>query len=331
MLFVKNMVFLDGAIATLAPDLDIFAEIANISMLLRRDARRAARRELGIDHTQAYELDLDRREGQLRRSTPVDRAPDLPRAPAAPRAHPQAHARAADRSADPHRYRRSAGAPRHRPLLGRLRRAASPPTCPMATRLIMVKADGCVAIHADGGAYKPLNWMNAPNTPASRSDGRWIVTNPKGERSPSRSRRSCATQPTTSASTPACRRTASRPTSRSCWPPTPPRLGDGLTLVRREYPTDIGPVDLLCRDADGAAVAVEIKRRGEIDGVEQLTRYLEFLDRDPLLRAGARHVRRPGRSSPRPRCWPSRPRHRAASRSTTTSSAASSRDDLRLF
>ncbi|HWJ60666.1 MAG TPA: endonuclease NucS domain-containing protein, partial [Acidimicrobiales bacterium] len=62
------------------------------------------------------------------------------------------------------------------------------------------------------------------------------------------------------------------------------KLGEGLRLVRREYPTDIGPVDLLCRDADGLAIAVEIKRRGEIDGVEQLTRYLEFLNRDPMLR-----------------------------------------------
>jgi hypothetical protein len=61
-------------------------------------------------------------------------------------------------------------------------------------------------------------------------------------------------------------------------------MGDGLRLVRREYPTDIGPVDLLCRDADGVAVAVEVKRRGEIDGVEQLTRYLDFLNRDPMLR-----------------------------------------------
>ena len=64
----------------------------------------------------------------------------------------------------------------------------------------------------------------------------------------------------------------------------PTVMGEGLTLVRREYPTDIGPVDLLCRDADGNAVAVEIKRRGEIDGVEQLTRYLGRLDLDPLLR-----------------------------------------------
>lgn len=64
----------------------------------------------------------------------------------------------------------------------------------------------------------------------------------------------------------------------------PTSIQDGLKLVRREYPTDIGPVDLMCRDAEGIAVAVEVKRRGEIDGVEQLTRYLEFLNRDPLLR-----------------------------------------------
>ena len=88
---------------------------------------------------------------------------------------------------------------------------------------------------------------------------------------------------TTSASTPACRRTASRSTCRSCSPSTPRRSATGWRLVRREYPTAIGPVDLLCRDADGATVAVEIKRRGEIDGVEQLTRYLELLNRDPLL------------------------------------------------
>ena len=60
-------------------------------------------------------------------------------------------------------------------------------------------------------------------------------------------------------------------------------LGEGWTLVRREFPTAIGPVDLMCRDASGVSVAVEIKRRGEIDGVEQLTRYLELLNRDPLL------------------------------------------------
>ena len=64
----------------------------------------------------------------------------------------------------------------------------------------------------------------------------------------------------------------------------PTTIDEGLRLVRREFPTDIGPVDLLCRDADDKAVAIEVKRRGEIDGVEQLTRYLNFLNRDPMLR-----------------------------------------------
>ncbi|MBX3285785.1 MAG: endonuclease NucS [Actinobacteria bacterium] len=154
---------------------------------------------------------------------------------------------------------------------------------PLATRLIMVKADGCVAIHADGGAYKPLNWMNAPNRLVTE-EGVWTVTNPKGE---------------------VIRITLDEVISDSSWElgvdpglqkdgveahlqellaANCDHLGEGWRLVRREYPTDIGPVDLLCRDADGAAVAVEIKRRGEIDGVEQLTRYLEFLNRDPMLR-----------------------------------------------
>ena len=84
----------------------------------------------------------------------------------------------------------------------------------------------------------------------------------------------------------------------------PETLGAGWTLVRREYPTAIGPVDLLCRDADGAYVAVEIKRRGEIDGVEQLTRYLELLNRDPLLGSVRGMVRPPSRSSRRRGCWP---------------------------
>ena len=87
----------------------------------------------------------------------------------------------------------------------------------------------------------------------------------------------------------------------------PATLADGLTLVRREYPTAIGPVDLMCRDAAGVSVAVEIKRRGEIDGVEQLTRYLELLNRDPLLTPRARCAASspPRRSSRRPACWPS--------------------------
>jgi RecB family endonuclease NucS len=154
---------------------------------------------------------------------------------------------------------------------------------PMATRLLMVKADGCVAVHADGGAYKPLNWMNAPNR-LVEDEGGWTVTNPKGEQ---------------------LRITIDEVLSDSAWElGVDPGLQKdgveahlqellaancdcievGLQLVRREYPTDIGPVDLLCKAPDGTTIAVEIKRRGEIDGVEQLTRYLDFLNRDPMLR-----------------------------------------------
>ena len=97
-------------------------------------------------------------------------------------------------------------------------------------------------------------------------------------------------------------------------------LGDGWRLVRREYPTPIGPVDLMCRDGAGVSVAVEIKRRGEIDGVEQLTRYLELLNRDPLL-APVQGVSPPRRSGRRRAPWPPTGAS-AASPWTTTSCAA---------
>jgi RecB family endonuclease NucS len=110
---------------------------------------------------------------------------------------------------------------------------------PSAIRLLMVKADGCVAIHADGGAYKPLNWMNAPNH--LEKNLQQVL--------------------------------AERP-----W-----AIEEGLEMLEREYMTELGPVDLLCRDGDGQVVAVEIKRKGEIAGVEQLARYLEFLNKDSTL------------------------------------------------
>ena len=159
---------------------------------------------------------------------------------------------------------------------------------PSATRLLLVKADGSVLVHSDGGSYKPLNWMSPPCTLVTEVDddgaGTWTVTNKAGERLRDHRRARCTTTPrTTSGSTPGWSRTASRRTCRRCWPPRWSSSGAGWRLVRREFPTAIGPVDLMCRDADGKAVAVEIKRRGEIDGVEQLTRYLELLNRDPLL------------------------------------------------
>ncbi|MBA2529982.1 MAG: endonuclease NucS [Euzebyales bacterium] len=154
---------------------------------------------------------------------------------------------------------------------------------PSAVRLVMVKADGCVAVHADGGAYKPLNWMNAPNT-LDQADGVWTVTNPKGEALTIRLHEVLWDVTHQCGEDPGLTKDGVEAHLQALLAAHPASLGPALTLIRREYPTDIGPVDLLCRDADGAAVAVEIKRRGEIDGVEQLTRYLERLNRDPLLR-----------------------------------------------
>jgi RecB family endonuclease NucS len=154
---------------------------------------------------------------------------------------------------------------------------------PSATRLLMVKADGCVAIHADGGAYKPLNWMNAPNRLVEHETG-WTVTNPKGETLHITLEEVLSDSAWELGVDPGLQKDGVEAHLQELLAANCTKLGDGWRLVRREYPTDIGPVDLLCRDADGVAVAVEIKRRGEIDGVEQLTRYLEFLNRDPMLR-----------------------------------------------
>jgi RecB family endonuclease NucS len=154
---------------------------------------------------------------------------------------------------------------------------------PSAVRLLMVKSDGCVAIHADGGAYKPLNWMNAPNR-LVESDGGWVVTNPKGERLVITIEEILADTAHELGVDPGLQKDGVEAHLQELLADAPGAIGEGLTLVRREYPTDIGPVDLLLRDADGRAVAVEVKRRGEIDGVEQLARYLERLDLDPTLR-----------------------------------------------
>jgi RecB family endonuclease NucS len=154
---------------------------------------------------------------------------------------------------------------------------------PMATRLIMVKADGCVAIHADGGAYKPLNWMNAPNR-LSEEEGRWVVTNPKGETLTISLEEVISDSAHELGVDPGLQKDGVEAHLQELLAADPTSIADGLKLVRREWPTDIGPVDLLCRDADGAAVAIEVKRRGEIDGVEQLVRYLERMELDPNLR-----------------------------------------------
>jgi len=154
---------------------------------------------------------------------------------------------------------------------------------PEAVRLIMVKADGCVAIHADGGAYKPLNWMNAPNRVSIDDEG-WTVTSPKGETLRITLHEVIADNEHEMGIDPGLQKDGVESHLQELLAASPEAMGDGMRLVRREYPTDIGPVDLLLKDADGGTVAVEVKRRGEIDGVEQLTRYLDFLNRDPQLR-----------------------------------------------
>ncbi len=159
---------------------------------------------------------------------------------------------------------------------------------PAAPRLIMVKADGCVAVHADGGAYKPLNWMNAPNTVTESVDGEgravWTVRATKGETLTITLHEVLADTSHQLGVDPGLVKDGVEAHLQELLAANCEAIAPGLRLVRREYPTDIGPVDLLCRDAEGRAVAIEIKRRGEIDGVEQLTRYLEFLGRDPMLR-----------------------------------------------
>jgi endonuclease len=155
-------------------------------------------------------------------------------------------------------------------------------TLTSAVRLVMVKADGCVAIHADVGAYKPLNWMNAPNT-IEESSERWVVTNPKGETLTIELEEVLSDVSVELDTERGLTLDGVERELQELLADHPGHLEDGLTCIQREFRTDLGPVDLLCRDADGGAVAVEIKRVGEIDGVEQLTRYLERMQRDPML------------------------------------------------
>jgi RecB family endonuclease NucS len=161
---------------------------------------------------------------------------------------------------------------------------------PEAVRLIMVKADGSVLVHADGGSYKPLNWMSppcwveeVPSAKASTDEVTWIVHNKAEERLTITVHEVLHDSEHELGTDPGLVKDGVEAHLQKLLAERVDSFGAGWTLVRREYPTAIGPVDLLCRDADGTTVAVEIKRRGEIDGVEQLTRYLELLNRDPLL------------------------------------------------
>lgn len=153
---------------------------------------------------------------------------------------------------------------------------------PKATRLIMVKADGTLAIHSDGNASKPLNWMVAPNVLETHED-RWVVTNSKGESLTIWIDEVVEDVTHDLGDDPGLQKDGVEAHLQELLAARPWVLEEGLTLVRREYPTDIGPVDILCADAEDRTVAVEVKRRGEIDGVEQLARYLERLQNDPRL------------------------------------------------
>ncbi|MBV6699215.1 endonuclease NucS [Kitasatospora aureofaciens] len=153
---------------------------------------------------------------------------------------------------------------------------------PSATRLILVKADGSVSIHADDRAYKPLNWMSPPCA-LKEADGVWTVVNKAGEKLIITLEEVLHDSSHELGVDPGLIKDGVEAHLQELLADRMEVLGAGWSLIRREYMTAIGPVDILCRDADGATVAVEIKRRGEIDGVEQLTRYLELLNRDPLL------------------------------------------------
>jgi endonuclease len=153
---------------------------------------------------------------------------------------------------------------------------------PMATRLLIVKADSSVLVHSDGGSYKPLNWMSPPCRLAEEA-GRWVVTGKTGETLTIEFEEIISDSAFDLGEDPGLVKDGVESHLQELLAAQVELLGDGWRLVRREFPTAIGPVDLMCRDAAGASVAIEIKRRGDIDGVEQLSRYLELLNRDPLL------------------------------------------------
>jgi RecB family endonuclease NucS len=180
---------------------------------------------------------------------------------------------------------------------------------PLAMRLLIVKADGSVLVHSDGGSYKPLNWMSPPCRLAEAGT-EWIVTGKSGETLTVHLEEVISDSSFALGEDPGLVKDGVEAHLQELLAAQLHVLGNGWRLVRREFPTAIGPVDLMCRDAVGISVAIEVKRRGEIDGsnstedagsgrgshvaveikrhagidaVEQLTRYLELLNRDPLL------------------------------------------------
>jgi RecB family endonuclease NucS len=154
---------------------------------------------------------------------------------------------------------------------------------PSATRLLLIKADGSLSVHADDRAYKPLNWMSPPCSLKEGDDGVWTVTNKAGEQLIITIEEILHDSSHELGVDPGLIKDGVEAHLQELLADRMEVLGAGWTLIRREYPTPIGPVDILCRDGAGATVAIEIKRRGEIDGVEQLTRYLELLNRDTRI------------------------------------------------
>jgi hypothetical protein len=165
---------------------------------------------------------------------------------------------------------------------------------PLATRLLMLKNDGSLLVHADGGSYKPLNWMSPPCTLVVEEPDDdqaeagvvelWRVTHAKTADLLVVSIHEVLHDSAHDLGLdPGLQKDGVEAHLQKLLAEHIELLGEGHMLVRREYMTAIGPVDILARDAGGASVAVEIKRRGGIDGVEQLTRYLELMNRDPLL------------------------------------------------
>jgi endonuclease len=153
---------------------------------------------------------------------------------------------------------------------------------PSALRLLIVKADGSVLVHSDGGSYKPLNWMSPPCRLVEKP-GKWTVTNKAGETLTVNIAETLSDTSVDLGIDPGLVKDGVESHLQELLAEQLHLLGEGWRLIRREYPTPIGPVDIMCRDADGTHIAVELKRRGDIDGVEQLTRYLDLLNRDPLL------------------------------------------------
>jgi RecB family endonuclease NucS len=165
---------------------------------------------------------------------------------------------------------------------------------PSALRLLIVKADGSVLVHSDGGSYKPLNWMSPPcrltehpAEPAQPGEtappGKWTVTNKAGETLTITLEETLSDTSVELGVDPGLVKDGVEAHLQELLAEQLHLLGDGWRLIRREYPTPIGPVDIMCRDDSGEHVAVEMKRQAGIDAVEQLTRYLELLNRDPLL------------------------------------------------